>query len=386
MTTIARSPKLMFVINSFEGGGAERVLCTIAREFAASNPGVDVHIATLDDVEDKYSVPDSIKRHRLDSKGAMLASLTNLRRVLKSERPDAVVAFLTRSNLVAALLGKTLGIPTLISERVNTTSHFSTRRAAGIYKFLIRLIYPLSRRIICVSGGVSEDLATNFGISRSKLVTAFNPLDIERIKLLGSQEPAIALPSNYLVSVGRLMPNKNHALTISALARSKTDFNLVILGEGQERSSLEAHARNLGLASRVQFAGHLANPYAVVANAQAYVSSSLAEGFPNALVEAMCLGRPILSTDCDSGPSEILDGRATLKVTSCTESPHGLLVPVLNEEALSDGIRKLSDQSLRADYGLRATKRAQDFSMEKAVEAYSNIIRSVADLEPQGVA
>lgn len=378
----------MFVINSLVGGGAERVLAIIAREFQSRNSEIEVHLVTLDDVPDTYDIPEDIVRHRLNTDGSLLRSYFSLRGLVAAQRPDVVVAFLTRANLAAALIGWQRGIRTVISERVNTTSHFANRSGRFVFRPLVRWLYPLAEKIICVSEGVRKDLASNFGIPPRQLCVVHNPADLRAIAIAARAAPDIELPQEYFVAVGRLVPNKNVANLLHALQQSRTNTALVVLGEGPEKDQLRSLAEELGLGGRVLFAGHVSNPYAVMSRARAYVSASLAEGFPNALIEAMVLGRPVISTDCESGPAEILAEDAGLKVTGCRVVAHGILVPVGDATAMAEAMALLGDDSACEDFGERAKRRSRDFGLDAAVESYSEIILShwrVLDAQKQFV-
>jgi glycosyltransferase involved in cell wall biosynthesis len=148
----------------------------------------------------------------------------------------------------------------------------------------------------------------------------------------------------------------------------------VILGEGPERPALQALAGSLGIAGRVHLPGFAANPFAAMRGARAYLSASNAEGFPNALVEALVLGVPVAATDCDSGPGEILQGRSAAKVSAMTEAPHGILVPTEDERAMAAAIRLLTDDDARGRFAAAAARRALDFDRDSAIRRYGEVV------------
>lgn len=361
----------LFVVNSLEGGGAERVVTNLAESFGESGP---VDLATLDDEPDAYGLAPTVTRHRLVSGGGLGGSIRVLADLARRRRPTALVSFLTRSNLASVVVGLRLGIPVVISERVHTASHLGTGLSSFGARLLIRTLYPRAAHVICVSEGVRQGLLQGFGVRPERASTIHNFVDRDRLLKAAVQDPGVSLPERFIVAVGRLVPNKNVVTLIDAFASLTTTDHLVVLGEGPERAALEARAAASQARGRIHFPGYLRNPHAVVARARAYVSASLAEGFPNALVEAMALGRPVVSSDCDSGPAEILAGVPDLKVRTSTEVTHGVLFPPTSAADLAIALRMLDDPDRCADLGRRAERRAADFDRSAAVAAYAQVI------------
>lgn len=372
-------PSLMLVINSLDGGGAERVLAILARELAASGRFRGVVLATLDDTQDRYPLDAAVERIRLDTAGSLPRGFLALRRVVLAERPDVVLSFLTRANVAAALVGRLTGTPVVISERVNTSSHLAGRRDAAVTKALVRFVYPLAHHVVCVSDGVRRDLLRNFAVPAARMSVIHNPVDRGGIAAAARAEPAIALPPDFFVAVGRLVPNKGFDRLVRAVAALPRGPALVILGEGPERERLQTMIDGFGLSGRVFLPGHVAEPHPIVARARAFVSSSSAEGFPNALVEAMCLGRPIISTDCESGPAEILGREGEQPVRTMTFARYGILVPTGDAAALTEALAHLSEEGRSAQWGRLALQRVSDFELAGAVDAYAARLLQEAD-------
>jgi N-acetylgalactosamine-N,N'-diacetylbacillosaminyl-diphospho-undecaprenol 4-alpha-N-acetylgalactosaminyltransferase len=166
-------------------------------------------------------------------------------------------------------------------------------------------------------------------------------------------------------------------MLIDAFAQSDVEGDLVILGEGPERQALLRLAAVRGIGDRVHLPGYVDNPYACLKRAYAYVSASNAEGFPNALVEALVVGIPVAVTDCDSGPSEILRGDLAPKITRATEAEHGILVPMRDSAAMAEAMRKLADSAPRAHYAERASRRAEDFDFARTLDEYATLLNTV---------
>jgi N-acetylgalactosamine-N,N'-diacetylbacillosaminyl-diphospho-undecaprenol 4-alpha-N-acetylgalactosaminyltransferase len=375
MVDEARARRILFIINSLEGGGAERVMCLVAAELAEAEKHWSVTLATLDQTCDSYALSERVTRIRLNAGGSLLWSMIALRRQLRLEHPDIIVSFLTRSNCAAIACSRLAGIPCIVSERVHTTSHFSSDRGGRLKKALIRCLYPYADRIVAVSRGIRDDLVEHYGVAATKVVTIHNPIDAERIRRAALTTPSIDLPHDFIVAVGRLVPNKNFSMLMRSYAAANIGSSLVILGEGAERPRLEALASELGVSDRVHLVGFAANPHAILARAQFYVSPSNAEGFPNAMTEAMCIGLPVVSTDCESGPSEILQGGAGApKVTELTKAKFGILVPADNERAMSAALQTMSEPRNRERFAVLARKRAHDFSLDRSLMEYRAVI------------
>ncbi|WP_457094688.1 glycosyltransferase, partial [Microvirga sp. P5_D2] len=163
MTDKARARKVLLVINSLEGGGAERVMCTLASALAENEKHWAVTLATLDRSEDVYPLSPRVARIRLDSGGRLHSGALALLRSMRQDRPDVILSFLTRANCAAIVSSRLLRIPCIISERVHTTSHFSSGGFRDMRKMMVRHLYPLADRVIAVSEGVGDDLVRNYG-------------------------------------------------------------------------------------------------------------------------------------------------------------------------------------------------------------------------------
>lgn len=375
--------KAFFVINSLVGGGAERVFSTLLNQMHAEGTPFDIELVLLDRLPAVYTVPQGLKCHQLDSREGFLTSLRQLSVLVRREKPHAIFSFLNRSNCVSIIAGKMIGIPVVISERVHTTSHFGIGPSAALNRLAVRLLYPRAARVVAVAHGVADDLADNYGVAREKILVVYNPVRHGEILAQGLKDPEIALPEIYWVAVGRLVPNKNFQMLLQAFAQANPTGDLVILGDGPERAALLALAQELGMADRLHLPGFVANPFAVLGRARAYLTSSNAEGFPNALVEALVLGRPVIATDCDSGPGEILRGNSERKVTAATRVAHGILVPMNNIGAMADGIGLLEQAAYRAQLSEAASRRALDFDHNVAIGCYRTILsgRDVLDVQ-----
>lgn len=374
---------IVFVINSLGLGGAERVLVNllgaIGRERARRTT---VHVIVLDREAEERELPSYVTKHVLDSRRSLLRSLRGLRKELSRIKPDLVVSFLVRSNVASSIACRTLAIPSVLCERMHLSSHLEGQYRwpkLVFAKAASRLAYRFATRTVGVSQGVTDDMVSEFGADPRRAATMVNPLDMAAIERDSNEAPELNLPQRFIVAVGRLEPSKAVDVLIDAYLKANVEPDLLILGEGSRRPALQAQIKVAGAAGRVHLPGYARNPFAVMARAEAYVSASTNEGFPNAMVEAMALGLPVIATDCRSGPAEILAGVTRLNCRGVTFAEHGILVPENDASALADAMRSLlADPPRRADYSDRARRRARDFDIATIAERTWEMIDEAA--------
>jgi glycosyltransferase involved in cell wall biosynthesis len=362
--------RIAFVINSLATGGAERVMISILH---LAPEGWDCHLILLDRETERRIPPDFVAVHRLDCRFSLVASVRQLRAELRSIEPDIVVSFLVRANIASVIAARSIGVPVVISERSQLSTHLA-ERYTGFRLWTAaaapRLTYPHANHVIAVSDGVRSDLVERFGVQPRHVSSIPNPYDLQRIAVDAQAEPEFDIPPRFIVSVGRLVGAKGFKDLIDAYAMAKPDLPLCILGEGPDRSSLEARIAALGLHDRIHLLGYAKNPFAVVGRAELFVSASHCEGFPNALAEAMALGRPVISTDCPSGPAEVLANVETINATDVFEADYGMLVPVRRPDALARAMDMMSNPDRRQHYSMMALQRMDDFRIEAIADRY----------------
>ncbi len=361
-------PKAALFFPSFFGGGVQRVMVNLASGLMRA--GVDVDLVVLQ-ARGPFldTAPQGARLVDLGARRA-LSGVTPLVRYLRAERPTALLSAQPHINVIATWAHRMAGTGTrlVISEH----SHMSTAtRTAGfsgdrLRPLMARLFYPHADAIVAVSQGVADDLARAAGIPAERIRVIYNPVDVTAIQAGAQEEPAHPWfgPGEppVILAAGRLALEKDYPTLLRAFAllHPLRSARLIILGEGPERARLEALAENLGIRSQVELAGYVDNPFACMARAGVYVLSSMREGFPNALVEALACGAPVVSTDCPSGPAEILEnGR------------YGRLVPVGDAQALAEAIVETLDDPLP---GAVMRARAAEFSVERAVQAYREVL------------
>ena len=359
----AQGPTIFLFLPSLDGGGAERVFVQLANEFAML--GVRVHLL-LAVARGPYlkEVAQGVRIVELGTKG-VLRSLARLVSHIRSERPRAVLSALDHSNIVAILACAIAGSGTrrVISMRSVPSAVYRRERFVRrwVMPFLMRRSYHRANRIIANSQAVALDLIANFRVPAEKLSTIYNPLDIGAIERrsrekvenhwLGEESSPVIL------GVGNLSLLKDFPTLIRAFAlvREKRECRLVILGEGPDRRDLERLAAELGLNKNVHLPGFVDNPFAWMRLAAVVVSSSLTEGCPNALMQALACGTAVVSTDCVGGSSEILEG-----------GRWGRLVPVGDPQAMAAAILA----TMAGKDGVDVKARAANFAIEEIARKY----------------
>lgn len=363
--------RIAFVINSLGPGGAERVMTTILH--SASPEEWDVHLVLLDREEEHRLPPAFVTVHRLDCGMKLMTSIQQLTQALQGIKPDLIVSFLVRANVAAIVAGRRLKTPVIISERANLSAHLAGRyRGAkrSVAAMSSRLAYSRANFVIACSEGVKRDLVEHFGVSSARVEAIPNPFDLEQIVRDARDEPGLPLPERFMVSVGRLVESKGFADLIEAYAAADPDIPLLILGEGPDRGMLEDKVRLLRLEGRVQLPGYVKNPFAVLSRAEFYVSASHCEGFPNSLAEAMAVGLPAISTDCPSGPAEILAEVETTGTTIAFAAQYGVLVPVGDIASIAEALRMMGDAEFRSHYSAMSRERMRDFGVRTITARY----------------
>jgi len=354
-------------IPSLRGGGAERVMVTLANGFAGQGHRVDLVLARA---EGPY-LADVSARVRVVDLGAsrVLTSLPGLVRYLRREKPNAMLSALNHANVAAIAARMLAGVPTrlVVSERNHVTRSMQASRdlASRAVIRLMAWLYPHADGIVAISDGVADDLARAAGLPLDSITVVYNPAVTPVVEALAGASP----PEKYLAAgslpvilgVGRLTAQKDFSTLIRAFARvrSCTPCRLVILGEGELRDELKALADSLGLDGDVSMPGFVDNPYACMSRAAVFVLSSRWEGFGNVIAEAMACGCPVVSTDCPSGPAEILEG-----------GRWGRLVPVGDADALAEAMLATLSEERHPD----VARRAGDFGVDQALAKYSDML------------
>jgi len=350
--------KIFLVIATLEAGGSERVISQLANSFS-KYPRTEVHLILLAEQDDFYVIDEKVNIHRLGFTNngslkkisSMLKTSFKLRKLLKNEKPDAVLSFIIKYNILTLFSSVGLSLRVFVSERNNPYRNY------GIKLMLLeKLTYGTAAGIIAQTNVAKQVLKKR--VKNDNIVSIPNP--IKKIKLY----PQISR-QKIIVNVGRLHSQKGQEYLIRAFAKIKApEWKLVIIGEGEERFALEQLILNLNLEKKVLLVGIQSNVDEWLAKASIFAFSSLYEGFPNALAEAMAAGLPCVSFDCNTGPREIIENYK-----------NGILVEVKNIARFAKELQHLTDNmKLRMRLGGEAIKIKENLSTKQIAKDYYKFI------------
>lgn len=301
--------KILFVLPSLRGGGAERVMLTVLKHLDRTR--FELHLALVS-MEGPYvkDIPPDVAVHDLRSK-RVRSAWKPVMKLVWDVKPDTILSTIGHLNMALIALKPFFpGNVRLLVRESSIVTHNIGRRAF-VWKTLYRLLYPRADNVICQSEAMADDLRDNFAIPAAKMVRIYNPVDVAAIrqKAETADNPFRGEPGPHLVAVGRLSPEKGFERLIAALPpllAIKPDAKLWLVGTGAAEAQLRELCDRLGLRERVVFAGFQDNPFAWIKHADLFVLSSYYEGLPNALLEAIALGCPVLTLEHPGGTGEIM--------------------------------------------------------------------------------
>lgn len=363
--------RIAILAAALDPAGAERVTLNLAEYFV--NKGYDVDLVLVRRRGALLAeVPPAVRVVDLASKRALTA-VRPFRKYLREVRPMAVFAINFEVNLTAAAARVGLSQPPKLVLSVHCAPRQLLARDRPLRRFVATLagkfLYRMADRVVAVSQGASDDLETLKWCDPARIVTIHNPVvraDFDGLAGQRIDHPWATDPRTPLiVGTGRLTAQKNFDLLLRAFARisDRTRARLLILGDGEEREALETRIDQLGLRGRASLLGHVSNPYPYMRQADLFVLSSAFEGFGNVIVEAMAAGTPVVSTDCEHGPREILE-----------DGKWGRLVPPGDECALADAMIESLLADEKATVGKRLRRRAEDFTLGAAGSKYLELV------------
>lgn len=345
--------RISLVISSLGSGGAERVITGLANYLDKN--GYDITLITyINKTDDFYKVASSIHRIRLDLGGVPNNNLhalfnlyyraTKLRKAILKSKPDQIISFIDRCNILTLLACQNTGIPIIISERTNPIYYPIGR----FWALLRRLLYCRADHLV-----IQTESLLNWArsyIDSDHISVIPNALDDNRIHALQKAQKIETDRAwqKSIVAMGRFTIEKGHDLlikSVSPLLKRETEWGLEIIGDGPLKPELLQLIQDLGLQDKVLLHGQVKNPFSILKSADIFVLPSRIEGFPNALLEAMALGLACISFNCPSGPSELIE-----------HNHNGLLVEKENIDALTAAIEDcIASEELRLRLGLQAT-------------------------------
>lgn len=363
---------IAFVIPSFGPGGAERVASLLCNFW--SSRGHTVTAITFDSPSFKpfHALNATVELHQIDAVNVTanpfsriatnVRRFSRLRSLLRALQPDVMVSFTTEANVVALIAGYGLGIPIVISER-NQPDRPGLGRLTRTAR---RLCYPAAAALVVQT----EEIAAwgrRYGVPVDVV-----PNPIRRMERVSARSPDHKVERN-LIAVGRLVPQKGYDILIESFASLVdrfADWQLTIYGEGPERASLQARVDGYGLEKRISLPGVRDDIETVLVDADLFVHPSRYEGYPNALMEALALGCPVVASACPGGTTDLLGG-----------GKYGLLVPSENVEALSAALaRMMSSPDLRSSYAGQTPQAMKVFDIDIIGERWLSLLAAVCDV------
>lgn len=366
---MSQKMRLIIVIPSISAGGAERVVSIMANYWAEK--GWHVVLLTMDNGEEPpfYNLNPSIVHHSLGIEGASVSfiqgTLNNIKRVLvlrkaiRKSKPQAVISFMDRTNVLTILSVLGLNIPHIISERTDPALF----HIGNEWNTLRGLFYPFAD---CLVVQTQSALAYFPDKVKNRARVIPNPVPVVNKNNISGKKDS-KQDQNFIIAVGRLSQEKGFNLLLRAfsiIAPRHPLWSLIIWGEGPLRTELERLKEQLGLQGRVHFPGRTRQPFEKMMQADLFVLSSRYEGFPNALCEAMACGLPVISTNCPSGPGEII-----------RDGVDGVLVPSENVDALAIAMERLmADEAERKRLGSRAVEITARFGLEKVMRMWEAVL------------
>lgn len=371
-------PKLLICINSLRSGGAERVVSQLLTHL---QDDFDIHLALYSHIIE-YDIPDGIrildlKQSENDGQMTMLLKLPwlsyKVSKYCKKHSITRSVAFLNRPCYINALMRSCWGYRgrVVMCERTHETNMLKTKSllTSIITKFLIRVSYNRADLVLANAQAIKDDLRTNLHVL-TPMEVIYNPIDIRDLQYKMKLPVNIPLSNNsfHFIAVGNFRHEKNFPLLLDAFALIKElNCKLLLVGDGPLNGLLKQKVSDLKITEQVIFCGRDNNPFKYIHKCDSFILSSDVEGFPNVLLEALACGKPVISTDCLSGPREMLapstDPNQQL-TDHFSEEEFGILTPVGNATIMAQAMRKIvSDESLRNRLQEKALARAAGFDI-----------------------
>lgn len=391
---------IAIIVPNLRGGGAERVVSNLSLYLSDKKYNKYIILYSAEKIEYPYRgnlIDLNIKaiNNSFVKIFNLIRRIYKLKRIKRKLHIQISISFLESANIVNIFSKDKDRV--IVSIR-NFKSKSSNGLYGKIYNCLIKMFYNRVDMLVAVSKGIKRDLVKNYGIKENKIKVIYNLYDLEKIQELSKEkiEDEYKEIFNFpvIINVGRLTRQKGQWHLIRAFKKVKekiTNIKLIILGIGELEDYLKQLVEELNLEKDVFFLGFQKNPFKFISKSKIYAFPSLYEGFPNALVEAMACGIPVISSDCRSGPREILAPESNInKETKNIEyAKYGVLIPVCNdnyynacfsltseETILAKSITELySSKELLKKYTGKSKERAKDFDKNRIILEYEDILK-----------
>ncbi|MBA6153576.1 glycosyltransferase [Gelidibacter maritimus] len=380
--------KLGIFIYSLSGGGAERQTSYILSYCHKHN--IETHLILMNTTI-KYDIPEGLQVHYLEksevTENGLLKAIKipylayKYSKLVKKLNITHSVSLLVRPNFINLIASQFThyNFKVISNELAFPSLQYSYKGFQSIFnKTLIKTLYKESDLIIANSNGNANDLIDNFKVPSSIIKVVYNPIDLDKIKSIEASTSLFDTENFNLITLGRLDRGKNHEMLIRAVHKLQNPkVRLYIFGVGELQQELEILIQELKVNEAVKLMGFNPNPYQFLKAADLFVFGSNHEGFPNVLLEAMACGLPILSTNCQSGPSEIMELNTDKNDLMITD--YGILVPIKNVNLMVKGMNYfINNKSYAQNCRINSLKRVKDFGKNRILEKYINTIKSIA--------
>ena len=376
--------KIAFMITSLEGGGAERVVANLLNEL---NSDFEIHLV-LQNNQIAYDIPPLANKYILfPTKLNKIIKMVfipyfalRMKSYLVKNQINCVISFMEYPNWITLFMrffgwkGKTI-----ICEQVSPIKEYDKKKMKGIYGiYLNKWLYPKANTIVSCSKGIKFELENTLQIECTHK-TIYNPINILQINNQINNTIRKKHEKFTFINVSGFRPQKNHLLLLEAFSELE-NCQLILVGKEHEpiNKLIKNKIEELKIGNRVVLTGFTNNPYPFMINADCFVLSSNYEGLPNVVLEAMMCNLPIISTDCKTGPREILAPKTDINIQLTDDfeiAEYGILVPIENKKLLRDSMKLIMEDSALRDYlGNQSTIRYKDFSLEKIAKEYAEIL------------
>jgi N-acetylgalactosamine-N,N'-diacetylbacillosaminyl-diphospho-undecaprenol 4-alpha-N-acetylgalactosaminyltransferase len=372
------------LIYSLAGGGAERFVSYMASYCLENN--IEVHLILMNETI-AYELPNNLNIHHIEKSSSTELGIIKAVKIpilalkyaklIKKLKITHSLSFLTRPAFINVLAGKfnNNNIKVIVNERAFPSLQYNYKGFQSIFnKILIKALYKKSDLVISNANGNATDLIKNFGVPSEKVLVVHNPIDLKKINKIKPLSSFYNKDKFNLITIGRLDYGKNHRLLIEAMGKlDNLDIILYIFGDGILKNELDNLISDLDLTERVIMMGFDSNPYQYLKAADLFVFGSNHEGFPNVILEAMACNLPVLSTNCQSGPCEIMKLRSPKNDIMITD--YGILVPISNVELMKQGILYFYNNRDFLDHcKTNVPNRVNDFAKEPILKKYFSLI------------
>ena len=367
-------PKVLVVLNSLHAGGAQKVTITL---FNHLSQNYDVHYLVLDETE-----PDLQKKiHRKASVTFLPKHRQRIRyrffymaRFIRELKPNVIFSTMNKTNQ-AVLIAKKMSfkkVPVIVREANYLSLKYPDM--GFIRKGLLKYLYNrVADKVMIISEEIGDDLHENYGIKKEKMYLINNPIDLSRIQRKKQSDVEVFNKERFnLLAVGRLVEQKNYLHLVKTMVKVKASIpkaHLTLLGAGPLKKELKKEIQRLDLAQNVTLKGHVSNPYPYYDQADVFILSSLWEGFPNALLEAMATQTCVLSYDCPSGPKEIL--KKDLRV---------LLLPLGDSNKLLERLNQVcEDNSFKETMARKCFEEVKSYDIHRIIQDFKTLLQNTME-------